>query len=324
MIILSIIKTLINDLKNEKNIYIQTHNFPDHDAIASAYGLQQLLKNFGVETTIMYKGSIQRDSLHKMIEALNIKVYNYTELELKESDKNIVIDGCVGNKNVDDLVGEEICVIDHHEVYNPESIEYIDIRPYLGSCSTIIYTYYDELNIEIPQSVASALITGLNMDTAMLTRGVSKVDVEAFSSLYTKANITLVNTILRNYIQIKDLNFYKYLLNNIIIKDKFAFCFFKDGCNQNLLGILGDFLLALKEIDFTVLCAKNNNVINLSLRNENENLNAAQIIQQTLDGIGFGGGHSDMAGGIIKDINNFDENKLLERFYKNVSPYLCS
>ncbi|MDP4177510.1 MAG: DHH family phosphoesterase [Bacillota bacterium] len=318
MIILSIIKNLINNLKNEKNIYIQTHNFPDHDAIASAYGLQQLLKNFGIEAFIMYKGDIQRDSLNKMIEKLNIKAYNYTELQLKDSNKNIVIDGCVKNKNVDSLIGEEICVIDHHEVNASESIKYIDIRPYLGSCSTLIYTYYNELNIEIPQNTASALLIGLNMDTALLTRGVSQFDIEAFADLYTKANISLVNTILRNYIQINDLTFYKYLLNNIIIKDNFAFCFFKDGCSQNLLGILGDFLIALKEIDFSVLCAKNNNIINISIRNESEQLNAAEIIQKALNGIGFGGGHSDMAGGIIKDISKFDKDIIINKFYEYI------
>lgn len=318
MTILSIIKDLINNLKNEKNIYIQTHNFPDHDAIASAYGLQQLLEYFGIKAIIMYNGNIQRDSLNRMIEKLNIKAYNYTELELKDSNKNIVIDGCVKNNNVDSLIGEEICVIDHHEVNAPESIKYIDIRPYLGSCSTLIYTYFNELNITIPQNTASALLIGLNMDTALLTRGVSQFDIEAFADLYTKANISLVNTILRNYIQINDLTFYKYLLNNIIVKDNFAFCFFKDGCSQNLLGILGDFLIALKEIDFSVLCAKNNNIINISIRNENEQLNAAEIIQKALNGIGFGGGHSDMAGGIINDISKFDKDIIFNKFYEYI------
>lgn len=29
---------------NREHVYIQTHNFPDPDAIASAFGLQELLK----------------------------------------------------------------------------------------------------------------------------------------------------------------------------------------------------------------------------------------------------------------------------------------
>ena len=41
-----------------KHVYIQTHNFPDPDAIASAFGLQELLKYCGIESTICYKGTI--------------------------------------------------------------------------------------------------------------------------------------------------------------------------------------------------------------------------------------------------------------------------
>lgn len=316
---MSVILSLIRDLTKEKNIFIQTHNFPDHDAIASAYGLQVLLQKFNISSTIIYKGSIQRDSLNIMINNLGIKAYSCAKLKLSDCNKNIIVDGCACNKNVDDLIGDEICVIDHHEIKKPESIKLTDIRPSAGSCSTIIYSYFKELNIEIERTAASALLCGLNMDTLQMTRGVSKLDVEAFADLYMKADIPLVNTILRNYIQTKDLSFYKYLLENIIIKDKFAFCYYDNGCCQNLLGILSDFLLALEEVDFTVLCAKNENVINLSVRSENKALNASTIIQKVLKNIGFGGGHSDMAGGIIKDISKFNKKEIFDTFYNYIN-----
>ncbi len=34
---------------NRQHVYIQTHNFPDPDAIASAYGLKRLLATRGIE-----------------------------------------------------------------------------------------------------------------------------------------------------------------------------------------------------------------------------------------------------------------------------------
>ena len=40
---------------NRKHVYIQTHNFPDPDAIASALGIQELLKRNGISSTICYK-----------------------------------------------------------------------------------------------------------------------------------------------------------------------------------------------------------------------------------------------------------------------------
>lgn len=313
---------LINELKKEEIIFIQTHNFPDHDAVASAYGLSKLLLEFGIKTYIIYKGEIQRDSLIKMIESLNININKYDEFNIRDEDKIIVVDGCTGNSNVEELDGDEILVIDHHDVNKPENVKYVDIRSSYGACSTIIYTYYKQIGKNIPGDVATALIIGLNVDTAQLTRGVSEDDVNAFHSLYLEANIPLVNSILRNNIKIKDLNFYKLLLNNIKFDSSVAFCYFEDGCNQNLLGILGDFVLSLDEIDFVILCAKNNGVINFSIRNEKSKLSAAAIIQDALNGIGFGGGHTDMAGGVIKDITKLNEEKIYNLFIDKIEKTL--
>ena len=48
--------TKMIDSFTHRHVFIQTHNFPDPDAIASAYGLQYLLHSRGLESTIIYKG----------------------------------------------------------------------------------------------------------------------------------------------------------------------------------------------------------------------------------------------------------------------------
>ena len=57
---------------NREHVYIQTHNFPDPDAIACAYGLSELLKAKGIDAEICYKGSIDRTVTAKMVRLLNI------------------------------------------------------------------------------------------------------------------------------------------------------------------------------------------------------------------------------------------------------------
>ena len=44
--------------KSDKRIFIQTHDFPDPDAIASAFGLQNFMENFGISSQITYCGDI--------------------------------------------------------------------------------------------------------------------------------------------------------------------------------------------------------------------------------------------------------------------------
>lgn len=311
---MSFIRQLIDTVRNEKFVYIQPHNFPDHDAVASAFALQILLEEFDISSRLVYEGEIQRDSLKELIRNLKIDIRHISEYQMTAEEKIIVVDGCKGNKNVTDLIGDEIAVIDHHQVTKPDDVPLCDIRQEYGSCSTIICSYFEELNLEIPQRAATALIVGIDMDTALFTRDAALEDVSSYAKLYTRGDIRLVNTILRNYIQLKDLKFYKKVIENVSVTGEFAYCYFPEGCNQNLLGILGDFLLALQEIDFVVLAADNGGRINLSVRNEREEWNAALVVQNVLKDIGFGGGHADMAGGIIRQFDSYKKLDLEQKF----------
>jgi len=307
------INHLIQLIQDEPLVFIQTHNFPDHDAVGAALGLQHLLKQFDIASYLTYEGDIQRNSLLDFIEHLQIDIRHASQYPVSSDHKIIIVDGCKGNKNVTDLTGDEVAVIDHHISISPEDVAFIDIRPEYGSCSTIIYTYFKALQMEIPLRIATALLAGLLMDTSLMIRGVCEADLEAYSQLYHIADNLFVNKNLRNSIQVKDLNFYKSAIEKVIIQNRIAFCYFEEGCNQNLLGIIGDFFLAIKEVEFVFLCAKNEDSINFSLRSENSKWNSARIIQETLKGIGFGGGHSEMAGGIIKNCQAFDEQKIHDK-----------
>lgn len=300
------IRNLLFAIEGKKTVYLQTHNFPDHDAIASVFALQYLLVQSGVNSHLIYDGEIQRDSLVQLIRELKIQIRPAADYPLTAEDKIIIVDGCKFNKNVTDLIGDEVGIIDHHEVAAPEDVRFVDIRPEYGACSSIIFSYFTESGTPLPTEVATALLCGLAVDTLLMTRGVCEADLEAYSALYTLSDIAFVNSNLRNYIQQKDLLFYKQAIERVRIQNRYAFCCFDEGCNQNLLGIIGDFFLALKEVDMVFLCAKNDSQINFSLRSEVEHWNAARIIQEILAGIGFGGGHADMAGGIIRNGALFD------------------
>ena len=228
-----VLEKIRQSLMKGEILYLQTHNFPDHDAVASAFGLQVLFQALGVETRIIYEGEIQRQSLHEMIKQLGIGITHNEHHGLCEKDKILIVDGCKGNKNVTDLIGDEIAVIDHHRTSAPDDVPFSDIRPGYGACATIVASYYEDLSIEVPRHVATALMIGINMDTALLTRGVSEDDIDQYSRLYKISDVRLQNTVLRNYIQTKDLKFYRHVIENVTISDGIAYCFFDQGCNQN-------------------------------------------------------------------------------------------
>lgn len=291
----------------EESLYIQTHNFPDPDAVASAYGLQQFLHLKGIDSKIIYDGMIQRTALENMIVNFSIDIRHRSAYEVQPDDKIIIVDGCKHNTNVTDLPGEEIAVIDHHPLREPDDVEFVDIRPEAGSCSSIITSYFREKEVPIPPDVATVLLTGLFRDTDCMTRGISAIDVEAYEALYKRADYGKASSMVLNNITLDDLNYYEYLIKNLKREGELAFCYFREDCGQNLLGILGDFLLSLDEIKFTALFAENDQCVNISLRNESEGRSASEIMKKIVTGTGTGGGHRHMAGGVIYDRRDFDE-----------------
>ena len=64
------------------------------------------------------------------------------------------------------------------------------------------------------------------------------------------------------------------------------------------MGILGDFILSLQEIHFVALFARNGEHISISFRN-NCPTGRVSRYEEVHAGVGHGGGHDEMAGGIL-------------------------
>jgi nanoRNase/pAp phosphatase (c-di-AMP/oligoRNAs hydrolase) len=288
-------------LKPLKRVVIQAHDFPDHDAISAAYGLSVILQSLGMETLIVYNGSIDRISLSNMIEWLAIPVVHCNKARLTPHDKIITVDGCIGEKNVTDMPGEEIAVIDHHTVTPPNNLWFCDVRPHYGATATIIYEYFQLLNIEMPQSVATALLVGLNIDTANLTRGFCNADLKSFLTFNQIADLDLVNRICRNSLVANELASFYHVCDKVTSTDGIAMVLLKEPCAKNLLGVLADFLLSVNEYDIVIVAMNYNQGIQLSLRSECPKVNVGKLLRETLNNQqrGFGGGHAHMAGGLI-------------------------
>lgn len=300
---------LINRAKEYGAVFIQTHNFPDHDALAAACGMKRLLEHFGVASRIVYGGDLARASLVNMAGGLGIEALSVDLVRAEEAvgAAVIMVDGCRGNKNMKELDGAALIgVVDHHDTSHAEGVPYVDIRPSYGSCSTIIYTYFESLGVPVDRVTATALMIGLCVDTAILMRNITEDDARAYFGLFSIADNEFVQSMVRNNIEAADLAYYRHAIDNVKIEGGAAFCFLRSGCSQNLLGIMADFFLSLEEVTFVMLCAENDGRIIFSLRSEDRRWNAANIIQDLLGSKGAGGGHHNMAGGSLGEAGGFD------------------
>ncbi len=113
----------------------------------------------------------------------------------------------------------------------------------------------------------------------------------------------MVNRICRNQIEYQELKLFDSMLSNMRKEKNCAFASLPEGCPKNMLGVLGDFLLSVDELDIVILSARNKEKTFISLRSECKQNNVADIVRRVLNnsGVGFGGGHPHMAGGVINE-----------------------
>lgn len=296
------------------NIYIQTHNFPDPDAIASAYGLQKLLLCYDIHSALCYDGRIDKLSASKMLDVFQIEMLSYESLkpDMRKDDYIICVDSQKNSGNVTDFAGEEVACIDHHPTFVPMEYQYQDIR-ITGACATLISEYYVETGHEPDCDTATALLYGLKMDTLQFTRGVTELDIKMFGFLFQYCDQKKLADLARNNMEFDDLKAYGAAIESIELYDKIGFSCIPFSCPDALIAIIADFILALIEVEVAVVFSYRDDGIKLSVRSEDPEIHAGNLIHEALSAIGSGGGHAGMAGGLIEK----EQEKKLGRYAKD-------
>lgn len=282
------------------HVYIQTHNFPDPDAIASAYGLQELLGIYGVGTELCYDGKIDKLSSSKMLKAFNIRMSPYSDLagHMLETDLIICVDTQKHGGNVTDFIGDEFACIDHHPTFVPIKYQYQDIR-ITGACASLIAEYYALSENEPGRDVATALLYGMKMDTLQFARGVTELDIRMFGYLFPRCDPEKLASLERNNMEFTDLKAYGAAIEGIELYDKAAFSCIPFPCPDALIAAISDFMLSLVEVEVAVVFSFREDGVKLSVRSEDPEVHSGDLLHAALEGIGSGGGHASMGGGFI-------------------------
>jgi len=295
----AVFDTLTGILEPSRRVVVQTHNYPDHDAVAAGFALRELLALKGFSAVLAYAGDLESDSLVEAVHVLSIPLLSWDDAVITADDQIILVDSYIGNRNVTTNTDSVKGVIDHHIPPEPADILFSDIRPTVGSCSTIVWTYYVEADLAVPPAVATALLLGLMMDTDFLTRGVSSLDVDAFGALFGIGDLKGASMMLRNSLSLRHLEVFRKALDHAEYHDDICLLRLDVELPPEVVGILADFFLRLREIRFVVIAVEYGEVIKLSVRSEDENRPASGLLRVALAGIGSGGGHIHMGGGGI-------------------------
>ncbi|MDR1898609.1 MAG: DHH family phosphoesterase [Treponema sp.] len=297
-------------------VIVQTHDYPDHDAVAAAFALSELLKTRALDSRICYRGAISSHSLKTMIAELGISLTKVEDMAPEEfrSRPCIVIDGNPENTNARPVTDKLFGVVDHHANAALPRCPFVDIRTGIGACASMAAGYWEEAGLSPGRNIATALLMGIEMDTDFITRRVSRDDIDAFHRLFTVGDWEYSVRVLKASLSTKDLSAFHRAVANSRIHGTLLFTLITVDTTQEVISILADFFLRFREVTVTAIVENQGDVHHVSVRSRDPAVSAAEIIKEALKGIGDGGGHDYMAGGLITTSIDLNEEELFRRF----------
>jgi nanoRNase/pAp phosphatase (c-di-AMP/oligoRNAs hydrolase) len=295
---------LLKVLAGKRNILVTTHQHPDPDALASSHALAFLLsiKLKDVNVSMSIKGKIGGGLNDAFTKHANLKIVPWDEARITRGryDAIVLLDTQPQFAYSPLPAGVPVtAVIDHHRTKrrNPKC-SFCDIRVDVGATTSIIFSYFLELQVAIPADLAAAMLYAIETDLAGAAGTPGELDNIALS------NLTLIADTHKLYqMRYVDLPQSYYTatatgLANAMYYDNAILSHLDSIDSLEKAAVLADFLLRFDQVQWALVTAVNGNRLILSLRTSSPK-SAADLMRRLVKKLGEGGGHRTKAGGVI-------------------------
>ncbi len=292
----------LSSLLDYNSIVIQCHDNPDADAICSGYVLYRYFLAHDKKVRFIYSGNLQisKSNLVYLIKRLHIPIEYTTTLKTKP-DLLIMTDCQYAEGNVRKFGAKEIAVIDHHQV-SGNLPKLNEVRSNLGSACTVIWYLLKIENEEVllDKRVSTALYYGLYSDTNAFSEISHPLDRDMIDSIDYDKNLILR---LKNMnLTLKEARIAGVAMIGLDYHKKDHYAILKsEPCDPNILGLIGDFIVAVDTIDVCIVYSVLSFGTKFSVRSCVPETRADELASFIAARIGSGGGHTEKAGGLLKN-----------------------
>lgn len=284
------------------SVLIVTHDYPDPDCIASAFGIAQLLAFWKVPSTVItFGGFVGRAENRAMIRFLNISTIPFVLTDINDFDKIILVDSFPGKGNVSLPISVPIdAVFDHHPSGPLDHLTFFhDIRQDYGATSTIVTKYLLESNCPISAKLATALFFGIKTDTGDMRREVTVHDLECYKYLF---DIMDHQVLARIENPDRDVEFFRLLhraAESAVNYDNLGYTHLGNVSTPDYVAEMADLFHSLEKLDWMICSGIFKNQIFFSIRSKKSDT-AGVFAEQLAHRLGgSGGGHARVAAGRI-------------------------
>lgn len=282
-------------------LLILTHDYPDPDALASAFALQYLaVKGFGIESRIVYGGVIGRNENREMVRLLKLPIHPVKPSDLKKSTSVALVDTQPHFQNNSFPQNRKATiVIDQHVSKHPPHADLSIIDTKCGATSVLLARTLLAKEIEIPVRLATALVYGILSDTLNFFRVKNPDIIKTYLTLLPLSDIRALARI-QNPPRSK--HFFEGLVRGIekaAIHRKLIISHLGPVHSPDVVAQMADFLLTYERMHWSFCTGRFGENLHLSLRVLNPDTSASEILRSIVSDQGQAGGHGPIAGGRV-------------------------
>lgn len=287
---------------NLSPLLILPHDYPDPDALASAFALQYLAQQkFGIESRIAYGGVIGRVENRAMFNLLKIPAHRLRKTDLKRYKNVALVDTQPSFKN-NPYPGNRraTLIIDQHANSTGPTADLALVDPDCGATCVIVAQALLLTGMEIPMRVATALAYGILSDTLDLYRAKRPDVVDTYLSVLRHSDMRALARI-QNPPQSK--RYFVTLgrcIRAAVFLRRLVASHLGEVSSPEMVAMMADFLLTYDRASWALCTGRHKGRLHVSLRTTSQDAHAGEILRDVFDNRKAAGGHQSIAGGSLR------------------------
>ncbi len=321
--------------RGERQVVV-LQDFPDPDALSSAWTYKLIAQKFDIPTDIVYAGTLSHQENIALVKLTGIPLQRWTVQAVKTKDLSlykglVLIDNQGTTSQLMGILTEAnipiTIIIDHHSLQDDLTAEYVDIRPHARATATILTQYIQAGLIKLDSNItehvkcATALMHGLRSDTNRLMQA-QEEDFLAAAYISRFYDAQLLNAVLQSARSRPVMDIIERSLKNRTVQNSFSIAGvgYLRYDDRDAIPQAADFLVTEDNVHTAVVYGivhdedEEVEIVVGSLRTNKITLDPDEFLKeafgQDAQGRFFGGGRSQ-AGGFeipIRFLSGFAEN----------------
>ena len=265
--------------------------------MAAGLALRNVLRRTRTTAIIGAMQGVSRPENLRMVDLLDIHVETITASDFKDFDRIATVD--VQPHYFGGLLPRADLVIDHHPEQPGYTAVFKDIRSDYGSTCTILTEHLRAVDVNISERTATAMLYAIKSDTLFFARHTNRLDLDAFSFLYSLADAALIRKMEGAEITLERLEMVTRALSAKHISGGVFSVYLGEVPREDFIPYTADFLLQVENVKWTMVSGIVGGQFIMSVRNLGYSRNAGEFVKTNFGDLGSAGGHRAAAKAIV-------------------------